>query len=137
MTNKAKKTIDEMLKTVDKGINEYLASAGIGMLLIAEQEPADSDADKYFFESMLAILNKQIDIIKDCMQGVIKMDIVIVVFGVLYLCGFNIGVPLAICSIIEGTLVCILSILRNVQKSREEESKKWDEIFRSQVNQKD
>ncbi len=67
MTNKAKETIDEMIKTVDKGINEYLASAGIGMLLIAEKEPEDSEADKYFFESMLAILNKQIDIIKDCM----------------------------------------------------------------------
>lgn len=65
------------------------------------------------------------------------MDIVIVVFGVLYLCGFNIGIPLAICSIVEGTLIFILNILKTVQKSREEESKKWDEIFRSQVNQKD
>lgn len=67
MTNETKEIIDGILKTVDKGINDYLASAGIGMLLIAEKEPDDSDADKYFFESMLAILNKQIDIIKECM----------------------------------------------------------------------
>ena len=57
------------------------------------------------------------------------MDIVIVVFGVLYLCGFNVGAPLAICSIVEGTLIFILNILKAVQKSREEESKKWNEMF--------
>lgn len=57
------------------------------------------------------------------------MDIVIIVFGVLYLCGFNVGIPLAVCSIVEGALVFIVSILKNIQKSREEESKKWDEIF--------
>ena len=60
------------------------------------------------------------------------MDIVIVVFGVLYLCGFNIGAPLAICSIVEGTLIFILNILKVIQKHREEESKRWDKIFNSQ-----
>lgn len=59
------------------------------------------------------------------------MDIVIVVFGVLYLCGFDVGVPLAICSIVEGTLIFILNMVKAIQKSKEEESKKWDEIFNS------
>ena len=67
MTNKAKEAIDDMIKTVDKGINEYMASAGIGMLIIAEEEPDDSDADDYFFNNMLAMLNKYADMIKDCM----------------------------------------------------------------------
>ena len=57
------------------------------------------------------------------------MDIVIVVFGVLYLCGFNIGVPLAICSIIEGILVCILNILKAIEKSKEEEKIKDETVY--------
>ena len=39
------------------------------------------------------------------------MNLVIVVLGILYLCGVNIGTPLAICSIVEGTLILINTIL--------------------------
>ena len=40
------------------------------------------------------------------------MDLVIIVLGILYLLGFNVGTGLAICSIIEGFLIITLSILR-------------------------
>ena len=59
------------------------------------------------------------------------MNIVIIILGILYLCGFNVGVPLAICSIVEGTLIFILNLLKTIQKHREEENKKWNEVFRS------
>ena len=38
------------------------------------------------------------------------MDIVIIILGILYLCGIDVGIPLAICSIIEGTLIFIKTI---------------------------
>lgn len=42
------------------------------------------------------------------------MDCVIVVLGILYLLGFKIGTVLTICSIIEGTLIFILSVYRKI-----------------------
>lgn len=42
------------------------------------------------------------------------MDLVIVVLGILYLAGFNVGTALAICSIIEGFLIMVLSVLKKV-----------------------
>ena len=41
-----------------------------------------------------------------------KMDFVIIVLGILYLCGVSVGKALAICSIIEGVLIITLSIIR-------------------------
>lgn len=35
------------------------------------------------------------------------MDIVLVILGILYLCGVNVGKGLAICAIVEGILVFI------------------------------
>lgn len=35
------------------------------------------------------------------------MDLVLIILGVLYLCGINVGKGLAICAIIEGVLVFI------------------------------
>lgn len=42
------------------------------------------------------------------------MDFVIIVLGVLYLCGVKVGTALAITSIIEGLLVFINAILRKL-----------------------
>lgn len=39
------------------------------------------------------------------------MAVVIIILGILYLCGLHVGKALAICSIIEGILVLILAIL--------------------------
>jgi len=44
------------------------------------------------------------------------MDLVIIVLGILFLCGVNVGKALAVCAIIEGVLVCVLSILRALDK---------------------
>lgn len=44
------------------------------------------------------------------------MDVVIIILGILYLCGFHVGKALAICSIIEGVLVFILGILREIKE---------------------
>ena len=33
------------------------------------------------------------------------MDVVLIILGVLYLCGINVGKALAVCAIIEGVLV--------------------------------
>lgn len=44
------------------------------------------------------------------------MDIVIIVLGILYLCGVKIGIPLAICSIIEGTLIFIEAIYKRRER---------------------
>lgn len=38
------------------------------------------------------------------------MDLVLVVLGILYLCGVNVGKGLAICAIIEGVLVFIRAL---------------------------
>ena len=35
------------------------------------------------------------------------MDVVLVILGILYLCGVSVGKSLAICAIIEGVLVFI------------------------------
>ena len=49
------------------------------------------------------------------------MDAAIIILGILYLLGFNVGLPLAICSIIEGFLVIILTIMRQHEKDEEKE----------------
>ena len=38
------------------------------------------------------------------------MDLVVIILGILYLCGVNVGKGLAICAIIEGILVLINAI---------------------------
>ena len=38
------------------------------------------------------------------------MDIVLIILGILYLCGVSVGKALAICAIIEGVLVLIKAI---------------------------
>lgn len=38
------------------------------------------------------------------------MDLVLIVLGILYLCGVNVGRGLAICAIIEGILVFIKAL---------------------------
>ena len=43
------------------------------------------------------------------------MDIVLIILGVLYLCGVNVGKGLAICAIIEGFLVFIGAFLEKIQ----------------------
>lgn len=45
------------------------------------------------------------------------MDLVIIVLGVLFLCGVNVGKALAICAIIEGVLVLILNILKKLEEN--------------------
>ena len=46
------------------------------------------------------------------------MDVVIIVLGILYLCGVQIGKALAICAIIEGVLILILNILKVIEKRK-------------------
>ena len=48
-----------------------------------------------------------------------KMDFVIIVLGILYLCGLSVGKALAICSIIEGVLIVTLSIIRMIKERME------------------
>ena len=52
------------------------------------------------------------------------MDLVIVILGIMYLCGMSVGKALAICSIIEGLLVLIVEISRKT-----EEKKKKDKFY--------
>lgn len=44
------------------------------------------------------------------------MDLVIIILGILYLCGLKIGTALAICAIIEGILVIINAIIRKLNE---------------------
>ena len=44
------------------------------------------------------------------------MNYVIIILGVLYLMGLNVGKALAICSIIEGLLIVLMSILENARR---------------------
>lgn len=44
------------------------------------------------------------------------MNIVIIILGVMFLCGVNVGKALAICSIIEGSLILLEAILKIVWK---------------------
>ena len=46
------------------------------------------------------------------------MDVVIIVLGILYLCGVQIGKALAICAIIEGVLILILNIQKVIEKRK-------------------
>jgi len=41
------------------------------------------------------------------------MDVVLIILGILYLCGVSVGKGLAICAIIEGILVFIRALLEN------------------------
>lgn len=42
------------------------------------------------------------------------MDIVLVILGILYLCGVSVGKGLAICAIIEGILVFINALSETI-----------------------
>lgn len=44
------------------------------------------------------------------------MDLVIIILGVLYLCGVKVGIPLAICAIIEGVLIMVNAIIRKLEE---------------------
>lgn len=44
------------------------------------------------------------------------MNYVIIILGILYLMGLNVGKALAICSIIEGLLIVLMSILENARR---------------------
>lgn len=44
------------------------------------------------------------------------MDAVIIVLGVLYLCGVKVGTALAICSIIEGVFIFINAICKRLSE---------------------
>lgn len=44
------------------------------------------------------------------------MDLVIMILGVLYLCGVKVGTALAICSIIEGLLIVIKNVCQALSK---------------------
>lgn len=44
------------------------------------------------------------------------MDLVIIILGVLYLCGVKVGTALAICSILEGVLILIKNICTVLSK---------------------
>lgn len=44
------------------------------------------------------------------------MNFVIIVLGIMYLMGCNVGTSLAICAIIEGVLITILTIVRELKK---------------------
>ena len=41
------------------------------------------------------------------------MDVVLIILGILYLCGVSVGKGLAICAIIEGILVFVRALLEN------------------------
>ena len=43
------------------------------------------------------------------------MNLVIIILGVLFLCGVNVGKPLAICAIVEGVLILILRIWKTLE----------------------
>jgi len=44
------------------------------------------------------------------------MDVVVIILGILYLCGVNVGKGLAICAIVEGVLVFISAVLKAMGK---------------------
>ena len=44
------------------------------------------------------------------------MDLVIIILGILYLCGAKVGTALAICAIIEGVLIMVNAIIRKLEE---------------------
>ena len=44
------------------------------------------------------------------------MDLVIIILGILYLCGVKVGIALAICTIIEGVLSLANAIIRKLEE---------------------
>lgn len=44
------------------------------------------------------------------------MDLVIIILGILYLCGVKVGTALAICAIIEGVLIMVNAIIRKLEE---------------------
>lgn len=44
------------------------------------------------------------------------MDLVIIILGILYLCGVKVGTALAICAILEGVFICICEIYKLIHK---------------------
>lgn len=43
------------------------------------------------------------------------MDLVIIVLGILFLCGVKVGKALAVCAIIEGTLILVKAIMKALE----------------------
>ena len=44
------------------------------------------------------------------------MNLVIIVLGILYLCGVKVGILIAICAIIEGLLIIISAIIKKLNE---------------------
>ena len=44
------------------------------------------------------------------------MDLVIIILGILFLCGVKVGKALAICAIIEGVLIFIVGIFKKFKE---------------------
>ena len=44
------------------------------------------------------------------------MDLVIIILGILYICGVKVGTALAICAIIEGFFIIISAIIRKLEE---------------------
>lgn len=44
------------------------------------------------------------------------MDLVIIILGILYLCGLKVGTAFAISAIIEGILILINAIIRKLEE---------------------
>lgn len=57
------------------------------------------------------------------------MDLVIIILGILFLLGCNVGKGLAICAIIEGVLVCINEIIKLKEKKRKEEEQFFNNLL--------
>lgn len=54
------------------------------------------------------------------------MDLAVIVLAVLYLCGYNVGKALAICSLIEVFLMSLIQWLRKKQEKIEKNIKSLD-----------
>lgn len=46
------------------------------------------------------------------------MNLVIIVLGILFLCGVQVGKALAVCAIIEGALILCNTILKKTEEKR-------------------
>ena len=58
------------------------------------------------------------------------MDFVIIVLGILYLLGYNVGKALAICAIVEVLLLFINAVLKEIEKKRAERNKFLEGILK-------
>ena len=57
------------------------------------------------------------------------MSLAIIILGVMYLMGYDIGTALAISSIVTGVLISVVDILKAINKEQEKgwRQKKWKE----------